>query len=143
AQGFAPAAIATALASCQAPPGRMQLLPSAAGPCVVVDFAHTPDALRRVLEALRETAPARLWWACGCGGERVAGKRPLLGGVARELPPRVATTADNPRSEDPDAIVAAILAGAGRGPQVEVIRDRAAAIQHAVGMAAPGDVVLI
>lgn len=143
AQGFAPAAIATALASCQAPPGRMQLLPSAAGPRVVVDFAHTPDALRRVLEALRETAPACLWCVFGCGGDRDAGKRPLMGAVARELADRLVITDDNPRSEDPDAIVAAILAGAGRGPQVEVIRDRAAAIQHAVGMAAPGDVVLI
>jgi UDP-N-acetylmuramoyl-L-alanyl-D-glutamate--2,6-diaminopimelate ligase len=143
AQGFAPAAIAAALASCQAPPGRMQLLPSAAGPRVVVDFAHTPDALRRVLEALRETAPARLWCVFGCGGDRDAGKRPLMGAVARELADCLVITDDNPRSEDPDAIVAAILDGAGRGPQVEVIRDRAAAIQHAVGSAAPDDVVLI
>lgn len=143
AQGFAPAAIAAALATCQAPPGRMQLLPSTAGPRVVVDFAHTPDALRRVLEALRETAPARLWCVFGCGGDRDAGKRPLMGAVARELADRLVITDDNPRSEDPDAIVAAILDGAGRGPQVEVIRDRAAAIQHAVGSAAPDDVVLI
>ncbi len=143
AQGFAPAAIATALATCQAPPGRMQVLSSGAGPRVVVDFAHTPDALRRVLEALREEAPARLWCVFGCGGDRDAGKRPLMGAVARELADRLVVTDDNPRSEDPDAIVAAILEGAGSGPQVEVIRDRAAAIRHAVGMAARDDVVLI
>jgi UDP-N-acetylmuramoyl-L-alanyl-D-glutamate--2,6-diaminopimelate ligase len=143
AEGLDVATIAGALAVCRAPPGRMEVLPAAAGPRVVVDFAHTPDALRRVLEALRAEAPARLWCVFGCGGNRDAGKRPMMGEVARALADRIVITDDNPRTEDPDAIVAAILAGAGRGPAVEVIRDRAAAIRHAIAAAGRDDVVLI
>jgi UDP-N-acetylmuramoyl-L-alanyl-D-glutamate--2,6-diaminopimelate ligase len=143
AEGFSLQESAEALAASTAPPGRMQLIAAARGPRVVVDFAHTPDALRRVLEALRGHADGRLWCVFGCGGERDAGKRPMMGAIARELADRVIVTDDNPRREDPDAIVAAVLAGAGRGPAVEVIRDRAAAIRHAIGAAAPGDVVLV
>jgi len=141
--GFAPTAIAAALAACEAPPGRMQVLASASGPRVVVDFAHTPDALRRALEALRAEGPARLWCVFGCGGERDAGKRALMGAVARELADHLVLTDDNPRGEDPEAIIAAIRVGAGRGPGVEVIRDRAAAIRHAIAAAGREDTVLI
>jgi len=84
-----------------------------------------------------------VWCVFGCGGERDAGKRPLMGAVARRLADRVVVTDDNPRGEDGDAIVAAILAGSGRDAGVEVVRDRAAAIRHAVLAAAPGDIVLV
>jgi UDP-N-acetylmuramoyl-L-alanyl-D-glutamate--2,6-diaminopimelate ligase len=146
AEGFRLSDIAAALAACGAPPGRMEVLRSRAGaraPRVIVDFAHTPDALRRVLGALRAEAPARIWCVFGCGGDRDAGKRAAMGAVARELADRVVVTDDNPRSEDPDAIVAAVLVGTGSGPAVEVIRDRAAAIRHAIRSAERNDVVLI
>ncbi len=143
AEGFALDVIAGALAQCRAPPGRMERIAAAAGPQVVVDFAHTPDALRRVLEALRAHAAGRLWCVFGCGGERDTGKRPLMGAVARQLADRIVITDDNPRGEDPDAIVAAVIEGAGSGRDVEIIRDRASAIRHAIHAAAPGDVVLI
>jgi len=144
AEGFALDAVAAALGGCGAPPGRMEVIgAAAAGPRVVVDFAHTPDALERVLETLRAEAAGRVWCVFGCGGERDAGKRPLMGAVARRLADRVVVTDDNPRGEDGDAIVAAILAGSGRDAGVEVVRDRAAAIRHAVLAAAPGDIVLV
>jgi UDP-N-acetylmuramoyl-L-alanyl-D-glutamate--2,6-diaminopimelate ligase len=142
AQGFAAADIAAALGSAGAPPGRMERIGGGC-PTVIVDFAHTPDALRRVLEALRAESQGRLWCVFGCGGERDAGKRPLMGAVACELADRVIVTDDNPRREDADAIVAAILAGAVAGAPVEVIRDRAAAIRHAIAAATREDLVLI
>ena len=121
----------------------MERIVAAAGPRVVVDFAHTPDALRRALEALRPHAAARIWCVFGCGGERDAGKRPLMGAVARQFADRVIVTDDNPRSEDPEFIVAAVLEGTGRGDGVEVIRDRAEAIRHAIHVAAREDIVLV
>ncbi|MCC7258615.1 MAG: UDP-N-acetylmuramoyl-L-alanyl-D-glutamate--2,6-diaminopimelate ligase [Gammaproteobacteria bacterium] len=143
AAGFGIRDSAAALAAATAPPGRMEPLGGAPGPQVIVDFAHTPDALRRVLEALRGQAAGRLWCVFGCGGERDAGKRAPMGAVARQLADEVIVTDDNPRREDAEAIVAAILEGAGRGPGVTVIRDREAAIRHAILAARPGDIVLI
>jgi UDP-N-acetylmuramoyl-L-alanyl-D-glutamate--2,6-diaminopimelate ligase len=146
AEGLSLADIAIALAAAQAPPGRMELIRSRAGPQapqVIVDFAHTPDALRRVLEALRAHTRARIWCVFGCGGDRDAGKRAAMGKIARELADRIVITDDNPRFEDPDAIVRAVLEGAGTGPAVEAIRDRAAAIRHAIGSAGHEDIVLI
>lgn len=143
AEGFAAGDIVRVLADCDAPPGRMERVGSAAGPQVVVDFAHTPDALRRALETLRPAVQGQLWCVFGCGGERDAGKRPLMGAIARELADRIVVTDDNPRGEDPEAIVSAVLEGSGRGPAVEVIRDRAAAIRHAVASAARDDLVLV
>jgi UDP-N-acetylmuramoyl-L-alanyl-D-glutamate--2,6-diaminopimelate ligase len=124
----------------------MELIRSRAGaqaPRVIVDFAHTPDALRRVLEALRAHTRARIWCVFGCGGDRDAGKRAAMGAIARELADRIVVTDDNPRFENPDAIVRAVLQGAGTGPAVEVIRDRAAAIRHAIRSAGHEDIVLI
>jgi UDP-N-acetylmuramoyl-L-alanyl-D-glutamate--2,6-diaminopimelate ligase len=144
AEGFGLADIADALEAAQAPPGRMQLISHGGpGPKVIVDFAHTPDALRRVLEALRAHTRARIWCVFGCGGDRDAGKRPAMGAIARELADRIVVTDDNPRLEDPDAIVRAVLEGSGSGPGVEVIRDRATAIRHAIRSADPDDLVLI
>lgn len=141
--GFGLERIGAVLAGCSAPPGRMEVITAERGPRVVVDFAHTPDALARVLSALRAPAPSRLWCVFGCGGERDSGKREAMGRVARSLADCIIVTDDNPRHEDPEAIVAAVLRGTGTGSTVRVMRDRAAAIGHAIAAARSGDVVLI
>jgi UDP-N-acetylmuramoyl-L-alanyl-D-glutamate--2,6-diaminopimelate ligase len=118
-------------------------------PEVVVDYAHTPDALEKTLGALRPLATARggrLWCVFGCGGNRDATKRPLMGAIAKRDADRVVLTSDNPREEVPALILAQILAGITgmRGhDKVHVIEDRRAAIRLAVQGAAPGDVVLL
>jgi UDP-N-acetylmuramoyl-L-alanyl-D-glutamate--2,6-diaminopimelate ligase len=129
-------------------PGRMQRVArGAAGePEVVVDYAHSPDALEQVLHALRPFARARggrLWCVFGCGGNRDATKRPLMGAIAARLAERVVLTSDNPRHEPADFILAQILAGVAGHDEVDVIEDRREAIGYAVGAAAPADVVLI
>ena len=130
-------------------PGRMQPVPLPAGcggPDVVVDYAHTPDALEKALAALQPMAIARggrLWCVFGCGGNRDATKRPLMGAIAQRMADQVVLTSDNPRDEDPHAILAQIRAGLDARAAVEVIEDRAAAIAHAVHSAAAHDVVLL
>lgn len=129
--------------------GRLQIIETAgegvaAGPMVVVDYAHTPDALERALEALRGVAQARggrVGCVFGCGGNRDRGKRSLMGAVAERLADKVVVTNDNPRDEDPAAIAAEIVAGMERTPVVEL--DRATAILDAVWGAEPADVVLL
>ncbi len=133
---------AARLARARAPSGRMERYgrgPQA--PTVVVDYAHSPDALEKVLGALREHVQGRLWCVFGCGGDRDRGKRPEMGRIAEALADGVILTDDNPRSEDPDAIVADIVAGMRAPPQV--IRDRGAAIRAAIRQAGAGDIVLI
>ncbi|MCK6371118.1 MAG: UDP-N-acetylmuramoyl-L-alanyl-D-glutamate--2,6-diaminopimelate ligase, partial [Gammaproteobacteria bacterium] len=100
-------------------------------------------ALERALVALRAQAPRQLWCVFGCGGDRDPGKRRAMGEIARARADRVIVTDDNPRQEDPRAIVEAILAGTGPGPAVEVIHDRAAAIRRAILGADAADLVLI
>jgi len=109
---------------------------------VVVDYAHTPDALERVLRAARELTPGRLICVFGCGGDRDREKRPLMGEIAAELSDLAIVTSDNPRSEEPRAIVDQILEGIGEAP-VEVELDRRKAIAQALSEARPGDVVVI
>jgi UDP-N-acetylmuramoyl-L-alanyl-D-glutamate--2,6-diaminopimelate ligase len=124
--------------------GRMQRVTGPGKPLVVVDYAHTPDALEKVLQALRPVAEARggaLVAVFGAGGDRDPAKRPLMGEVASRLADRVWLTSDNPRSEDPQAILAAIRAGVAAAHELEA--DRAAAIARAIGRAAASDVVLI
>jgi UDP-N-acetylmuramoyl-L-alanyl-D-glutamate--2,6-diaminopimelate ligase len=126
-------------------PGRMDRVPTSAGqPEVVVDYAHTPDALDKALGALRPLAAARggaLWCVFGCGGNRDTGKRPVMGAIAERQADRVVLTSDNPRHEDPLAILAQIRAGMEAAPVV--IADRAQAIHQAVLQAAAADVVLV
>ena len=112
---------------------------------MIVDYAHTPDALENVLRAARElVAGGRLVVVFGCGGDRDRGKRPLMGALARALADLAVVTSDNPRSEDPDAIIAEIVAGAVEGPAELVVEpDRRAAIDRAIERGRPGDVVLI
>jgi UDP-N-acetylmuramyl-tripeptide synthetase len=129
-------------------PGRMDRVPSAAGaPQVVVDYAHTPDALEKALLALQPFARERggaLWCVFGCGGDRDASKRPRMGALAQRLADRVVLTTDNPRHEAPAFILLQIVAGlAGSQERVKVIEDRRAAIAHALRAADARDVVLI
>ncbi|MGI9330315.1 MAG: UDP-N-acetylmuramoyl-L-alanyl-D-glutamate--2,6-diaminopimelate ligase [Gammaproteobacteria bacterium] len=138
------ASAAQALASATPPPGRLErLVQSPQGPDVVVDFAHSPEALKKALLAVREHCDGNVWCVFGCGGDRDTGKRAPMGGVASALADHVLLTDDNPRGEDPDAIIASIRAGTSGPGHVEVIRDRAHAIRHAVRNAALGDAVLI
>jgi UDP-N-acetylmuramyl-tripeptide synthetase len=128
-------------------PGRMQRIGSVgAGPQVIVDYAHTPDALEQALLALQPFARergGRLWCVCGCGGSRDATKRPLMGAIAERLADRVVLTSDNPRDEAPAFILSQILAGVVGHDDVDVIEDRRAAIEHAVSSAEENDVVLL
>lgn len=126
--------------------GRMQRLVAPGQPLVAVDYAHTPDALDKALRALRPLAEERggqLWCVFGCGGDRDAGKRPLMGAVAQQQADRVLVTSDNPRSEDPAVIIHQILQGTIAGASVLPEPDRAAAIAAAIGEADALDVVLI
>lgn len=137
-------AIARRLGELRPVPGRMQRLGGEGGrPLVVVDYAHTPDALAQTLESLRAHARGRLICVFGCGGERDAGKRPQMAAIAERAADRVIVTDDNPRGEDGAAIVADILAGFARPQAVRIERDRAAAIARAIAEAAAEDVVLI
>jgi UDP-N-acetylmuramoyl-L-alanyl-D-glutamate--2,6-diaminopimelate ligase len=121
-------------------PGRMERVGDT--PLVIVDYAHTPDALEQSLRAIRSHCRGRLWCVFGCGGDRDRSKRPLMGRLAREHADEVVVTSDNPRSEDPLAIIAGICAGI---PDAGVIReaDRRAAIFRAIREAGPVDCVLI
>jgi UDP-N-acetylmuramyl-tripeptide synthetase len=138
-------AVVAALRALRPPPGRMQALGGQGGqPLVIVDYAHTPDALEKALGVLRETATARggqLFCVFGCGGERDPGKRPQMGALAEALADRVIVTSDNPRGEDPQAIIDAILGGMKGAPAVQA--DRARAVAEAVIAADAPDVILI
>jgi UDP-N-acetylmuramoyl-L-alanyl-D-glutamate--2,6-diaminopimelate ligase len=135
---------ANALAECKPAPGRMEVLNADARnkPTVVVDYAHTPDALAKALSAAREHCAGALWCVFGCGGDRDAGKRPVMGAIADELADQIIVTDDNPRSEDPQAITAAIVSGI-KSHAVRVIHDRGDAIATALKEAQAIDVVLI
>jgi UDP-N-acetylmuramoyl-L-alanyl-D-glutamate--2,6-diaminopimelate ligase len=122
-------------------PGRFQPVDEGQGFAVLVDYAHTPDSLDNVLAAARELTARRLIVVFGAGGDRDPAKRPLMGRVAAERADVVFVTSDNPRSEDPEAIVAEIVAGAGAG--VEALVNRREAIARAVETAGPGDIVVI
>ena len=128
-------------------PGRMQRVGDGLGaPQLVVDYAHTPDALQKVLDALRPLARARdgaLVCLFGCGGDRDASKRPLMGEIASRAADRVVVTSDNPRSESPRAIIEGIVAGIADRVHTEVIEDRRSAIARTVAEASPRDVIVL
>jgi UDP-N-acetylmuramoyl-L-alanyl-D-glutamate--2,6-diaminopimelate ligase len=130
-----------ALADAGRIPGRLEPIEEGQRFGVFVDFAHTPDSLDNVLRAARDLTEGRLHVVFGAGGDRDRAKRPLMGEAAAARADRVIVTSDNPRSEDPEAIIAEVLAGTG--PDVEREPDRRAAIALAVGTAGPGDVVVI
>jgi MurE/MurF fusion protein len=147
ATGYPLTKIAAALSQLGPVPGRLERLETGApgtAPLVVIDYAHTPDALEKALNALRDVAQSsggRLICVFGCGGNRDRGKRPLMGGLATRLADDVVVTSDNPRHEDPRRIIADIVAGCTGEPVVEV--DRRAAIHRALAGARPQDVVLL
>jgi len=152
AQGIAFADAVRAVDALQPVPGRLERVGGGERPLVVVDYAHTPDALEKALAALRPTVAAghRLVCVFGCGGDRDPGKRPLMGAAAARLADHVIVTSDNPRSEDPHAIIGQILDGTERPPgsrsagrEIEAIEDRQVAIFSAVHHARAGDVVLL
>ena len=134
-------AIKRGVESVRGVPGRFESVEEGQPFAVIVDYAHKPDALEKVLHAARDLARGRVIVVVGAGGDRDRGKRPLMGKIASELADVTIVTSDNPRSEDPQAIIDAIVAGATNG--VEVEPDRATAIARAVELAREGDVVLI
>ncbi|UTW46711.1 UDP-N-acetylmuramoyl-L-alanyl-D-glutamate--2,6-diaminopimelate ligase [bacterium SCSIO 12696] len=147
-QGWALDKVLAQISALTAVPGRMQLVNAqlAGGvlhPAVVLDYAHTPDALEQALSGLRTHCCGRLWCVFGCGGDRDSGKRPQMGEVAARLADCPVVTSDNPRSENPDQIILDILAGMPESQAVRVAPDRAAAIREAIACADDEDCVLI
>jgi UDP-N-acetylmuramoyl-L-alanyl-D-glutamate--2,6-diaminopimelate ligase len=134
-----------ALADAPGVPGRFETVPAPDGALGVVDYAHTPDALDNVLATAREIVPpgGRLWVVFGCGGDRDRAKRPEMAAVAERRADRVVATSDNPRTEDPEAILADVRAGFARPDDATFLVDRAEAIAFAAAEAAPGDVVVV
>ncbi len=148
AKGLALRAALDAIEALTPAPGRMQQVVGQDAPMVVIDYAHTPDALEKTLQALRQVATERggqLWCVFGCGGDRDPGKRPQMGAIA-QIADHVLVTSDNPRGEDPHAIIGQIVAGmnpAHPHSTTQAIEDRAAAILSAIKHAAKADVILL
>jgi UDP-N-acetylmuramyl-tripeptide synthetase len=144
AQGLSLDEAVSAVASLEPVTGRLERVGGGMAPLVVIDYAHTPDALEKALAALRPTVAAGHKLVCvfGCGGDRDPGKRPLMGAVAARLADQVVVTSDNPRGEDPHSIIAQVLEGIPGG-KAEAIEDRQVAIFSAVAHATAGDVVLL
>jgi UDP-N-acetylmuramoyl-L-alanyl-D-glutamate--2,6-diaminopimelate ligase len=148
AKGLALRPAVDAIEDLEPAPGRMQQIGGQEAPMVVIDYAHTPDALEKTLAALRPVAQDRggqLWCVFGCGGDRDPGKRPLMGKAAQAAD-HVLVTSDNPRSEEPHAIIEQILAGMDLQHPASVVQtldDRAAAILSAIKHAAKADVILL
>src|SRR5215470_1584591 len=137
--------IATGIQQLRSVPGRLEKVDNNLGVSILVDYAHTPDALEKVLNAVRPLTQRRVFTVFGCGGDRDRGKRPLMGEIAARLSDLLVLTSDNPRSEQPEAIIAEILAGIPRAAadRTAAIADRKAAILSALEGAQTGDVVVI
>jgi UDP-N-acetylmuramoyl-L-alanyl-D-glutamate--2,6-diaminopimelate ligase len=132
-----------ALSCVRAAPGRMQTFGGGHAPLVVVDYAHTPDALQKALSAARAHTAGRLFVVFGCGGDRDPGKRPLMGGIAGAVADEIVITDDNPRTESPEAIARGVAAGIPEGKPFRIQLDRARAIREAIGHAGEKDVVVV
>ncbi len=141
-EGIAPDVISRGIARLEHVPGRLERIESPKGFAVFVDYAHTEDALKNVLGALRQIKPKRIITVFGCGGDRDKTKRPKMGRVAGQLSDVVIVTTDNPRSEDPQSIISEIIYGFSTD-NYQVVADREKAIETAIGLAERGDVVLI
>ena len=143
--GLPPEAVDRALADVEGVPGRFEAVRAGQPFGVLVDYSHTPDSLENAIRAARAVAKGRVAAVFGCGGDRDRGKRPLMGAIAARQADLAVVTSDNPRSEDPNAIIAEILAGVSDGDRhaVAVEPDRRAAIALALAQARPGDVVVI
>ena len=134
--------IASGVASLDGVPGRMEIV-EGPGRQAVVDYAHTPDALRRLLTDIRQIATGTVICVFGCGGDRDRGKRPEMGRIAAELADLTIVTSDNPRTEDPGMIIQHILEGIAGGADYEVVSDRGEAIRRAVAVSEEGDTIVI
>jgi UDP-N-acetylmuramoyl-L-alanyl-D-glutamate--2,6-diaminopimelate ligase len=142
--GLEPEVIARGIAECRAVPGRFEKIDAGQPFLVVVDYAHTDDALRNVIGAARALQPRRVITLFGCGGDRDRAKRPLMGAAAAELSDFVVVTSDNPRSEDPLAIINDALVGLRRRDVPHLVEpDRETAIRRALAEAGPGDIVIV
>jgi len=143
--GISPQAIVKGISQLESIPGRLEFVPNSLGLSVVVDYAHTDNALENLLLAVRSLNPARIILIFGCGGDRDRSKRPRMGEVAAHLADWTIITSDNPRSEDPEKIIKDIEQGFLKvgSKNYELIIDRRSAIQKALAMAAPGDFVVI
>lgn len=143
AEGFSVSSVIKGLELVQPPPGRFESVAvEGADVKLFVDFAHTPDALEKVLSALRKQSTGKLWCVFGCGGDRDEGKRSLMGAVASRIADYCVVTSDNPRSESPDRIIQQIVA-AMNSQTTAIQQDRQKAIQYAVQKADAGDVILV
>jgi UDP-N-acetylmuramoyl-L-alanyl-D-glutamate--2,6-diaminopimelate ligase len=140
--GWGPGQVIAGAEALAAVPGRLEAVTNDRGFGVFVDYAHTPDAVQRVLKTVREFTAGRVVVVMGCGGDRDRTKRPLMGQAAAELADIAVVTSDNPRSEDPSAIISEIVKGMGAAERI-VEPDRAAAIERALGLARSGDTVVI
>ena len=146
AEGISKEVICEVLDGFDGVPGRFQLVEAGQPYTVIVDYAHTPDGLENVLKTAREITKGRLWVVFGCGGDRDAKKRPIMGGLALDLADNIVVTSDNPRTEDPEAIlddICVALRTVPEGKTVVRLADRKEAIHHALAHAAAEDVILI
>jgi UDP-N-acetylmuramoyl-L-alanyl-D-glutamate--2,6-diaminopimelate ligase len=142
--GLGPEEIAAGVEKCKAIPGRFERIEMGQPFTVVVDFAHTEDALRNLIQTARGLTQGRVITLFGCGGDRDPGKRPRMGAVAAALSDAVVLTSDNPRSEDPGQILRQILGGIQERKEICTVEpDRERAIRKALEMARPGDIVLL
>jgi UDP-N-acetylmuramoyl-L-alanyl-D-glutamate--2,6-diaminopimelate ligase len=141
---LAPETVRRGIEGMQGVPGRMERVAAGQPFRIIVDYAHTPDALENMLATVRALPHGRLITVFGCGGDRDRGKRPLMGEIAARMSDLVIATSDNPRSEDPLAILAEIEAGLRKGPSVyEMVVNRREAIELAIKSAQAGDVIVI
>ncbi|MEK7484680.1 MAG: UDP-N-acetylmuramoyl-L-alanyl-D-glutamate--2,6-diaminopimelate ligase [Planctomycetota bacterium] len=143
AEGLSPAIICARLSKLKRVPGRLERLLTSDGKLVFIDYAHTPDALEKVLLELRRKTQSRLICVFGCGGERDQKKRPMMGKIVEQLADEIFLTSDNPRREDPKQIIQDILNGMDSPAKVSVELDRTISIHRALDLAQPGDIVLI
>ena len=141
-EGVPPETIREALCHVEGVPGRFQPVAEGQDYAVIVDYAHTPDGLENILQTGKKLVQNRLITVFGCGGDRDSTKRPIMGEIAARYSDRVIVTSDNPRSEEPEAIIRQIVAGIKK-ENYEIVPDRRQAIEKAIGMAQPGDLVMI
>lgn len=141
--GYSLAAVKKALAQARPVPGRFEPVPNDAGISILVDYAHTPDALDKLLDAVRPLTQGKIITVFGCGGDRDRTKRPKMARAASERSDITVVTSDNPRTEDPQAILDEVVTGIMPGRESVAIIDRGEAIAHAICIASPGDVVVI
>jgi UDP-N-acetylmuramyl-tripeptide synthetase len=141
--GYEMEEVASVLSAVRPVPGRFEPVPNAKGIDVIVDYAHTPDALEKLLDSVRELGPRRVITVFGCGGDRDKTKRPKMAQAASEMSDLTIATSDNPRTEDPEEILKEVMTGMAVGKDSVSIADRREAIHYAVQHAAPGDVVVL